>query len=73
MIVAACVQGLQGLVDSLRSENGAVAIQKTGVLIVEEIKKKREDNQKKIQELVDFVRQELSEAKCKVCCLPSSL
>lgn len=55
--------------DSLRSEKSAVAMQKTGVLIVEEIKRKREGNQKKIQELVDFLRQEIQAARSKVCSL----
>ncbi len=52
--------------ESLRREKSTVAMQKTGVLIVEEIRRKRDGNQKKIQELIDFLRQESEAANSKV-------
>ncbi len=59
-------QGLGSWLESLRSGTSALAMQKTGLLIVEEVKRKRENNKRKIQELVDFLRQEIDASKAKV-------
>ena len=52
--------------ESLRGANGVLELQRNGGLLVERVKELRDDNQRRIQDQLNLLRQESEAARCKV-------
>ena len=59
-------QGLQDLMESFRSAKGPVDLQQKGSLLVKKVENIREDNQRRIQDHINFLKQEIEAALAKV-------
>lgn len=60
------LQHLRELVESLCKSEGVLDIQCNGELVVEKLKELRDENQRKIQEQINLLRQESEAARSKV-------
>ena len=52
--------------ESLRGANGVLELQRNGGLLVEKVKELQEEDQRRIQEQLNLLRQESEAARCKV-------